>query len=182
MRVRYQPFIRQDNGVNALDFRIPTGDASIQFFPHPASGLSQADADAGLTPHIRRAVRQEFVITPIELPADFAFPGFTSLGSPGNLLDSTYRDAIGSGSAQALVMPFQMSGAAPPASGLHGLTTLFLGSGPTQADLALAVSSAFIIDRFQPTLTNIRQLSQTFQVPVPSGRIPPIASPFRTPS
>ena len=50
---------------------------------------------------------------PVDLPANFPFADFKGLGS---------------GSSQAIALPFQLSGAAPPASGLQSLTQSFIGS------------------------------------------------------
>jgi hypothetical protein len=168
VRIRYQVSVKRANGKKFLDFRPPSEESRIQFFPSPGSGLSQAEADAKIVPLIRRAVRTQFKITPVELPGDFDDLGFKGLGSVGQLLANKYVEALGSGSDQALVLPFSLSEAPSPASGLDGLTNLFLGTGASQSDFALAVSQEFIRATFAPTLNRLRQISQTFVVSVPA--------------
>lgn len=167
VRITYQVVPKTINGKTSLGIETPSDNSRIQFFPAPGSGLSQADADNTIAPHIRKAIRERFTATAIDLPEDFQFFEFKGLGSFGNLHNHQYVDALGTGADQALVLPMQLSGNPSPPGAFNSITNLFLGTGAGQSDFAIAVSKEHVITKFQPTLDNLRQFKQTFTVPVP---------------
>lgn len=167
VRITYQIVPKTANGKTSLGIETPSDDSRIQFFPAPGSGLSQTDADNAIAPHLRKAIRERFTATAIELPEDFQFFEFKGLGSFGNLHNHHYVEALGTGADQALVLPMQLSGNPVPPGALNSVTNLFLGTGPSQSDFAIAVSKEHILTKFQPTLDKLRQFKQTFSVPVP---------------
>lgn len=167
VRITYQIAPKTANGKTSLGVETPSDDSRIQFFPTPGSGLSQADADSTIAPLIRKAIRERFTATPIELPEDFQFFEFKGLGSFGNLHNHHYAEALGTGADQALVLPMQLSGDPAPPGALNSVTNLFLGTGAGQSDFAIAVGKEYVITKFQPTLDKLREFKQTFTVPVP---------------
>src|ERR1700738_323460 len=105
-----------------------TDDAKIQFNAAPGSGLSAADETA-LAVEVRRALRESMMPSPAALPRDFPFTDFKGLGS---------------GSSQVIALPFQLSGAPTPASGVQPLTQSFIET----SGFALAVSSGYVSGLF----------------------------------
>jgi peroxiredoxin len=97
-------------------------DAKIQFIAAPGSGLSPADQTT-LAVQIRSVLRQGAPL-PVDLPNDFPFTLFKGLGS---------------GSNQVIALPFQLSGAGAPASGVQPLSRSFVGS----SGFAVAVSNDY---------------------------------------
>jgi peroxiredoxin len=99
-------------------------DAKIHFTAASGSGLSAADQNV-LSAEVRKALRDSMTPAPATLPRDFPFTEFKGLGS---------------GSSQALALPFQISGAPAPASGVQPLAQSFVGS----SGFAVAVSAGYI--------------------------------------
>jgi peroxiredoxin len=153
---------------NSLEVVIPSDDGKIQFFPAPGSGMSQASADGAIAAHIRKAIREGFKPTPVDLPGNFKYFEFKGLGSVGNLHDNHWVDALGTGDQQALVLPMQLSDNPAPPGALGTVTNLFLGAGPSQNDFAIAVSNESVTTKFTPTLDKLRQFQETFVVQLPS--------------
>jgi peroxiredoxin len=123
-----------------------TEDAKIQFNAAPGSGLSASDQNT-LSVEVRRALRESK--TPAALPRDFPFTDFKGLGS---------------GSSQVIALPFQLSGAPAPASGIQPLTQSFIGS----SGFAVAVSSDYVSGLFD--VESIRQAMASTSFTVNLGR------------
>ena len=141
-------------------------DAKIQFTAAPGSGLSAFDENA-LAVQVRKVLREDMVLLPVDLPPNFPFTVFKGLGT---------------GLSQAIALPFQLSGAGAPASGVQPLTQLFIGS----SGFAVAVSKDYVsglidldairaaINSFSGTITvsgpfGIGSVSVTFRLRVTSG-------------
>ncbi len=102
----------------------PSSDNSkIQFIAAPGSGLSLGDQNT-LSVQVRSGLRQGLTLLPVDLPRGFPFTHFKGLGS---------------GSSQVIALPFQLSGAGPPASGVQPLSQSFVGS----SGFAVAVSQEY---------------------------------------
>jgi peroxiredoxin len=112
-----------------------TEDAKIQFIAAPGSGLSAGDQST-LSVEVRKALRDSMTPAPAALPNDFPFADFKGLGS---------------GASQVIALPFQLSGAPAPASGVQPLTQSFIGS----SGFAVAISASHIRGLFD--LDAIRQ-------------------------
>jgi peroxiredoxin len=112
-----------------------TEDAKIQFIAAPGSGLSVSDQNT-LSAEVRKALRESMTPAPAALPRDFPFSDFKG---------------VGSGATQAIALPFQLSGASAPASGVQPLTQSFIGS----SGFAVAVSATYVSGLFD--LEAIRQ-------------------------
>jgi hypothetical protein len=112
-------------------------DAKIQFTAAPGSGLSAFDENA-LAVQVRKVLREDMVLLPVDLRADFPFTLFKGLGS---------------GASQAIAPPFQLSEPPPPppASGVQPLTQSFVGS----SGFAVAVSKDFVIGRLNVVIDAI---------------------------
>jgi peroxiredoxin len=100
---------------------------AFQFHAAPGSGLSAADENT-LAVHIRNFLRSGLNMPPVDLPANFPFSQFKGLGS---------------GSSQVIALPFQLSGAAAPASGVQPLTQSFVGA----SGFAVGVSSDYVLSQ-----------------------------------
>ena len=74
---------------------------------------------------MRKFLREGLRLLPVNLPTGFPFADFKGLGS---------------GQSQVIALPFQLSGANPPASGVQGLTQSFIGS----SGFAFAVSKEYV--------------------------------------
>jgi peroxiredoxin len=107
-----------------LLIRPSSQDAKIQFIAAPGTGLSAADENR-IAAQVRKFLREGLRLLPVNLPADFPFADFKGLGS---------------GQSQVIALPFQLSGANPPASGVQGLTQSFIGS----SGFAFAVSKEYV--------------------------------------
>jgi peroxiredoxin len=171
VRIRYAIEPKTVNGKKVMEVAIPSDNNKIQFFPAPGSGVSQADADNAIAVHIRAAIRERFKATPVELPGDFKFFEFKGLGSFGNLHDPHWVDALGSGAEQALALPMQLTDN-PAAADLTSVANLFLGTGPSQSDFAIAVGKEHVLAKFQPTLDALRQIHRDFVIEIPIGTNP----------
>jgi peroxiredoxin len=99
-------------------------DSKIQFFAAPGSGLNAGDANT-LAVQVRNVLRQQMPLLPVDLPRDFQFTEFKGLGSAPN---------------QVIALPFQLSGAAAPASSVQPLNQVFIGS----SGFGVAVSSDYV--------------------------------------
>jgi hypothetical protein len=97
-------------------------DAAIQFHAAPGSGLSAGD-ESTLAVQVRNFLRQGMTFLPIDLPSGFPFSAFKGLGS-----------------GQVIALPFQLSGAAAPPSGVQPLTQSFIDS----SGFAVAVSKEYV--------------------------------------
>jgi peroxiredoxin len=117
-----------------------TEDAKIQFIAAPGSGLSTGDQNT-LSVEVRKALR------PAALPRDFPFTDFKGLGS---------------GTNQAIALPFQLSGAPSPASGVQPLTQSFIGS----SGFAVAVSAAYVSGLFDIEAIRQAMAAASFTVSV----------------
>jgi peroxiredoxin len=166
VRIMYDVLPKSVNGKNSLVIVIPADDSRIQFFPAPNS-VSQSQADNKIVRHIRKAIRERFKADPVDLGTNFKLFEFKSLGSFGNLLDHEWVDALGTGADQALVLPMQLSGNPAPPGAIDSVTNLFLGTGPSQNDFAIAVSQEYVKTKFAPTLDKLRQFTRTFEVELP---------------
>lgn len=160
VRVSYVLVPKTAGGKNSVEVRVPSDDSKIRFFPAPGSGLSQADADAKIAVHVRKAIRERFAAAPVDLPAEFKFVEYKGLGGFGNLHDPHYVDALGTGSDQALALPVQLSDNPAPPGALDGVTNLFLGTGSGQSDFAIAVSREYVQTKFEPTLDRLRAFAR----------------------
>ena len=99
-------------------------DAKIQFHAAPGSGLSAAD-ESTLAGHVRNFLRDGLTLLPVDVPPDFPFTLFKGLGS---------------GSSAVVALPFQLSNAAAPGSGVQPLTQSFIGS----SGFAVGVSKEYV--------------------------------------
>jgi peroxiredoxin len=99
-------------GRRRLLIRPSPQDSKIQFVAAPGSGLSAADAGR-ISAQVRKVVREGFSLLPVDLPPGFPFAEFKGLGT---------------GAGQVLVLPLQLSGAAPPPGGLQTVTQPFVDS------------------------------------------------------
>lgn len=122
----------------------PTADDSQIVF-QPAQGTSVSSGDRQrITEQIRVALRSRFEPTVVVLPEDFKFLRFKALGS---------------GAAQVIALPLNLSGPAPPASALAGVTSPFVKPG---AHFAVAVAREYVDGLFQPFLAQIYALHPSF--------------------
>src|SRR4029077_19627936 len=71
VRISYELAPKTVNGKNVLEVVIPSDDSKIQFFPRQDSGMTQATADSAIAVHVRKAVRERFTPTAVDLPDDF---------------------------------------------------------------------------------------------------------------
>jgi peroxiredoxin len=117
-------------------------DAKIQFHAAPGSGLSAADENT-LAVHIRNFLRHGLNLPPVDLPANFPFSAFKGLGS---------------GSSQVIALPFQLSGAPAPASGVQPLTQSFVGA----SGFAVAVSKDYVLSQIDLDAIRAGLDGQTF--------------------
>lgn len=165
VRITYQLVV---NDKNALEVQVPSDVSKIRFFPTPGSGLTQAQADNEFAVHIRKAVRENFTPTTVDLGAGFKLVEFKAVGSSGNFRPPAYVDALGSGAGQALALPVQLSDAEAPAGAINSVTNLFLGT----SDFAIAVSQEYVKTKFAPTLDHLRQFKKDFLIEIPVGTNP----------
>ena len=121
-----------------------TDDSKIQFIAAPGSGLSLSDQNA-LSVQVRIALRQGLTLLPVDLPRGFPFTHFKGLGS---------------GSSQVIALPFQLSGAAAPASGVQPLSQAFVGS----SGFAVAVSKEYASSLID--LNSVRQQINNYSLTV----------------
>jgi hypothetical protein len=99
-------------------------DSKIQFIAAPGSGLSSSDQNT-LGVQVRNVLREQMSLLPVDLPADFQFTDFKGLGSAPD---------------QVIALPFQLSGAVAPASGVQPLNQVFIGP----SGFAVAVSKDYV--------------------------------------
>jgi peroxiredoxin len=132
-----------------LEIRPSSQDSKIQFVPAPGT-LSAADAGK-VSVQVRKVVRESVSLLPVNLPPGFAFASFKGLGS---------------GASQAIALPIQVSGAAPPPGGIITVNNLFIGP----AGFAFAVGREFLAARFQPTLDRLKQFRR--DVPIQPLGVP----------
>jgi hypothetical protein len=117
--------VQSSSGTRLL-IRPSSQDAKIQFMAFMAgTGLTAAD-ESRLSVELRKALRDSLTLVPVDLSPGFPFADFKGLGSGPN---------------EVIALPFQLSGAGPPASGVQGLTQSFIGS----SGFALAVAKEYII-------------------------------------
>jgi hypothetical protein len=136
-------------------------DWKIQFTAAAGSGLSAGDENA-LAVQVRKVIR-DMTMPPVDLPLNFPFDVFKGLGS-------------------AIALPFQLSGASAPASGVQPLTQSFIGS----SGFAVAVNKDYVsglidleairaaVNNFSGTVTisgpfGIGSVSVTFRLRFTSG-------------
>jgi peroxiredoxin len=114
-------------------------DAKIQFVAAPGSGLSLADQNT-ISVQVRSALRQGLTLLPVDLPRGFPFTLFKGLGS---------------GSSQVIALPFQLSGAAAPASGVQPLSQSFVGTSGFAVAVSKEYASSFIdLDAVRQQINN----------------------------
>ena len=116
--------VQRPSGIRLL-IQPSSQDSKIQFTAAPGTGLDAA-AQNRIAAEIRKVLREGLTQVPVDLPANFPFADFKGLAS---------------GSSQAIALPFQLSGAAPPAGGLQSLTQSFVGP----IGFAFAVSKEYVI-------------------------------------
>ena len=169
VRIMYDVHPKSVNGKNSLVVVIPADDSRIQFFPAPNSGVSQSQADNEIVRHIRKAIRERFKADPVDLGTNFKFFEFKALGSFSNLLDNHWVDALGTGDEQALVLPMQLSDNPAPPGAIDSVTNLFLGTGPSQSDFAIAISREYVESTLQPGLDQLRQIQNWIPFAMPDA-------------
>ena len=123
-----------------LQVEVPADDSKIQFTSAANTGLGPPDLQQ-IAIQIRKALREGFEPINVELPADFRFSQFKGLG---NALALPLR----------LVPPLDL-----PASALGTVTNNFLN-----ADFSIAISRDYFQTQFQPTIDNLMQFTQSFDV------------------
>src|SRR5439155_18915408 len=64
--------------------------------------------------------------------------------------------------------PLQLSATPAPPGAINSVNNLFLGTGPSQSDFAIAVSKEYVTTKFAPTLDKLREFQQSFEVELPS--------------
>jgi peroxiredoxin len=121
------------DGRKVLRIEVTSDDNTIRFVAAPGSGLTGADEQA-IASRLRAVVRAQFGKREVNVPADLKFSEFTALGS---------------GPTQALVLPFQLSDAAPPPGSLSSVTAHLLASN----EFAIAVGKEYV-QAFFDTLTH----------------------------
>jgi peroxiredoxin len=152
VRIAYE--VRQETvgGKPRLRIRPSAQDAKIEFVAAPGSGLGGTDAGRIATA-IRRIVREEIAMPPVDLPADFPFTGFAG---------------VGSGDGAAVSLPLQLAGSPPPA-GAAGATQSLVGS----SGFAFAVRRQYVQGLLD--VESIRQRiaarTLTLSVPTPLGSL-----------
>lgn len=99
-------------GGRRLLIRPSAQDGKIGFTAAPGSGLTSPQVSR-ISGEVRKFVREGLSLLPVDLPADFAFSDFKGLGT---------------GQDQAIALPLQISGAALPSTGPHGITESFIGA------------------------------------------------------
>lgn len=122
-------------------------DSKIQFIAAPGSGLSAGDAGA-IAAQVRKALRESFILVPVDLPSDFPFTDFRG---------------VGTGAGQAVALPLQLSDALPPAGGIQNIVTPFIGTG----GFAFGIGREFVKRVFQPTIDTLLQFTQDFTISIP---------------
>ncbi len=133
--------MQSSSGARLL-IRPSSQDSKIQFVATPGTGLTAADEDR-IAAEVRKVLRQGLALPPVDLPPDFPFADFKALGS---------------GPSRAITLPFQLSGAGPPASGLQPLTQSFIGS----SGFAFAAAKEYVSGLFD--LEAIREAIKSRQV------------------
>jgi peroxiredoxin len=125
-----------------------TDDAKFQFIAAPGGGLSAGDQNT-LSVEVRRALRESMTPAPAALPRDFPFSDFKG---------------VGSGASQVIALPFQLSGASAPASGVQPLTQSFIGS----SGFAVAISADYVRGLFdvEAIRQNVAAVTLTIKVSV----------------
>lgn len=101
----------QSAGGRRLAIKPSSQDSKIVFAGAPGSGLNSAD-ESRITKQVRKALREDFDLVPVDLPPGFPFTDFKG---------------VGSGADEAVALPLQLSGAAPPASGPQAVARSFVG-------------------------------------------------------
>ncbi len=120
----------------------------VQFLPEPPSptepGLTAADA-AEIAQVVRQALQDQFQATDVDLPPDFPFTEFAALGS---------------GPAQAMVIPLKLSGPPFPAGLVHSATVHFIGA----SDFAIGVSKEHAQTFFDAAVASMHEYAESVQV------------------
>jgi len=123
-----------------------TDDSKIQFIPASGTGLSAGDQNT-LSAEVRKALRDSMTPAPAALPRDFPFADFKGLGS---------------GASQVIALPFQLSGAPAPASGVQPLTQSFIGS----SGFAVAINSDYVKGLFDVDAIRAAMAAISFTVTI----------------
>jgi peroxiredoxin len=123
-------------------------DGKIQFVSAPGVGFISPD-QIKIATQVRKALRESFILLPVDLPQDFAFGEFKG---------------VGTGAEQAIALGLQLSrDTPPPAAGLQSVTESFVGP----SGFAVAVSKEFVTTVFQPTIDNLRKIKGTVDIEIP---------------
>ncbi len=138
VKTRYMRFYRPPKTILEVD--VPTDDSKIQFTSAANTGLGPFDLEQ-LVIQIRKALREAFEPVSLELPNDFPFSQFKGLGN-------------------ALALPLRLTPPLSlPDSALGTVTNNFLN-----ADFSIAISRDYFQTKFQPTIDNLQQFTQSFDV------------------
>jgi peroxiredoxin len=123
-------------------------DGKIQFFSAPGVGFISPD-QIKIATQVRKALRERFILLPVDLPQDFSFGEFKG---------------VGTGAEQAIALGLQLSpGKPPPVAGLQSVTQSFVGP----SGFAVAVSKEYVTTVFQPTLDDLRKIKGTVDIEIP---------------
>ena len=131
------------DGRAVLRVQLSGNSNQIQFEAARGSGLGPDDV-RDIVIHVRSVMRKHFGPLDLALPADFAFTEFTRLGS---------------GTAEAIVLPLQLSGAPAPGS-VTALSNHFVGAN----DFALAVSKEFVQRSLDALMDAIRNAASRLRI------------------
>ncbi len=126
----------------ALSVQVSSHDNQIHFIPRTGSGLNAADADI-ISAQVRKALRSQFVVADVLLPAGFRFAEFIALDS------------------QALGLPLQLSGSAA-AGNINSVNRNLLGG----FDFAIAVSKDYIQSQFAPVIQGLKDFVDRITITV----------------
>ncbi len=123
----------------------PSDDGKIVF--KPLNGIGSSDV-AAITEQLRKMVRENFLPSPVNLPAEFSYVGFKALGA--------------SGDRQAIALPLAPEGGEPQGR-LNSIQAHLL----KDKDFAFAVSREYFDTKFAPMIAQIKTLRQSIDVPLP---------------
>lgn len=130
-----------------LEVKVTDDDNKIGFVPAPGTSLTAVEAKQ-ISREIRRFLRTKFEPMTVDLEEDFPFRQFKCLGT---------------GSTQAIALPFNPSGAHIPA--FADFPTLFLTGAD---DFAVAFRAHYIKSLLQPVLDALEDFSKTYKVKDPA--------------
>jgi peroxiredoxin len=126
-----------------LEVKVTNDDNKILFVPAPGTSLNALEANQ-ISREVRRFVRTKFESMTVDLDEDFPFRQFKCLGT---------------GSTQAIALPFNPSGAHIPA--FADFPKLFLTGAD---DFAVAFRAHYIKSLLQPVLDALEDFSKTYEI------------------